>query len=135
LVAGLVAAVAYAALSLTHSVVIATCALLAETAMVLIGNTASRSVRQSLVPPDMQGRATSAYLCTILGSYPLGALAGGLLVTIDGLRGAFAGAGVLQFAVLALLGPRLLARLAHVRDGKNNDIDLRDVEAVSTNSV
>jgi MFS family permease len=122
--AGLLAGLAYPILALTHSVVVATGALLVETAMVVVGNTASRSLRQGLVPAEMQGRSTSVYLCTILGSYPLGALLGGLLVSRYSFQGAFSTAGILQLAVISVVGPRLLASLRVT--SRMATIDLRE---------
>lgn len=111
LLMGLLVAALYPVLAVTGSVVVAGGALLVQDALVLTGNVASQSLRQRLVPAEMQGRATSAYLTIVLGSVPLGALAGGLLVGSAGIRGAFLLAAVLQLAVVAATGPKLLARL------------------------
>lgn len=113
---GVISALAYPLLAATHSVLIATLGLLLETAMVLVGKTGARSLRQRLVPDDMQARAASAYAFIILGSIPLGGLVGGALVTAEGIRGAFVSAGVVQFVVLALVGRPLLRKLRDFGD-------------------
>lgn len=109
--AGVLAAASYPVLAVTHSVFVATAALLVETAMVIMGQTASRSLRQLLTPAEMQGRAASAFGCTITACPLVGALLGGVLVSLQGLRGAFLTAGLIQLAILAVLGPRLLGHV------------------------
>jgi predicted MFS family arabinose efflux permease len=125
LIAGVVAAASYPALAVTKSAAVATVALLAETAMVIMGNVAARSLRQRLVPPAMQGRATSAYMTIIRGSLPIGALAGGLIASAEGTRGAFLFAGALQFGFLVVVAPTLL-RLGTREKPQPRRIDLCD---------
>ncbi len=114
--AGLVAGAAYPVLAVTRSAVVAGAALAAEALAVVIGNAASRSVRQSTVPDEMQGRAASAYQTLVLVSLPLGALAGGLATSVIGITWTFAGAGAVQLLVISALGPRLAARMTPVVD-------------------
>ncbi len=114
--AGLIAGATYPVLAVTRSAVVAGIALAAEALAVVIGNAASRSVRQSTVPADMQGRAASAYQTLVLVSLPLGALAGGLATSAIGISWAFAGAGAVQLMVIAALGPRLAGRMTPVVD-------------------
>lgn len=121
--AGLLTAAAYPVLAATHSAFVATGALLVETAMVIVGQTASRSLRQLLTPESMQGRSASAFGCTIAACPLIGALMGGLLVNSEGLRGAFLTAGLLQIAVVAALGHRLLI---HIRNLDSSAIDLTE---------
>lgn len=111
---GLLVALLYPVLAVTGSVLVAGAALLAQDALVLTGNVASQSLRQRLVPAQMQGRATSAYLTIVLSAVPLGALAGGLLVGGMGLRTTFFLAAAVQLGVVAVAGPRLMARLRTV---------------------
>ncbi len=113
--AGVLAALAYPALAVTHSSVGAAAALLVETAAVLMGNVASRSLRQSFVPSSMQGRATAAFQTILLVSVPLGGLAGGVASAAVGIRDTFLAAGVLQLLLVALLAPRLRSRLAGLK--------------------
>ncbi len=113
--AGVLAALAYPALAVTHSSVGAAAALLVETAAVLTGNVASRSLRQSFVPSSMQGRATAAFQTILLVSVPLGGLAGGVASAAVGIRDTFLAAGILQLLLVALLAPRLRSRLAGLK--------------------
>jgi MFS family permease len=75
---------------------------------VMLGNVASRSLRQAIVPQELQGRAASAYQMLLLGALPVGGLVGGLLTSEFGLRPTFVLAGCLQLAVLAAAAPRLI---------------------------
>ncbi|HET7740636.1 MAG TPA: MFS transporter [Mycobacterium sp.] len=109
--AGLAASLAYPVLSWTHSPVAAGGALALETAGVVVGNVSARSLRQSVVPPELQGRVTSAYQMAVLTAIPLGSLAGGIMVGQIGVRETFLTAGLLQIALLVLTAPRLLASL------------------------
>lgn len=111
LVAGILFGSAYPILALTHSALIAAGALLVQEAAVIVGNIASRSLRQRTVPMDMQGRAASANSVVILSCIPLGSLLGGIVASASGLSAAFMAAAVLQFGLLAVIGPRLLARI------------------------
>lgn len=108
-VAGLTASVAYPVMSFTHSEFAAGGALALEAAGVVVGNISARSLRQAVVPPDLQGRVASSYQMAVLTAIPLGSLIGGILVGQIGLRETFLVAGVLQVAILAATAPRLLA--------------------------
>jgi predicted MFS family arabinose efflux permease len=111
-IAGLGAAAAYPVLAATSSPVVAGAALTLESMAVMLGNIAARSLRQSNVAQELQGRTASAYQTVILAAIPLGGLAGGILAGPLGLRPTFLLAGALQLSVLALAAPLLLA---HVR--------------------
>lgn len=126
LVAGGVAGAAYPVLAFTHSAPVALLALLMETAMVIMGNVASRSLRQRLVPAEMQGRAASAYLTTIRTALPLGALTGGALGAWVGLKGAFLFAGSFQLGFLLVVGPSLV-RLTRTGAPADVSVDLTAV--------
>ncbi|MGH9057365.1 MAG: MFS transporter [Acidimicrobiales bacterium] len=106
--AGLAAAVSYPVLAATRSPVAAAAALALEAVGVMVGNVAARSLRQSMVPQEMQGRAAAAYQMVILGSLPLGAVVGGVLAGHFGIRTTLLVAGCLQFAILAATAPRLV---------------------------
>lgn len=126
--AAVVAGIAYPVLAVTHSAVVAGAMLMVEALSVVVGNAASRSVRQSMVPAEMQGRAAAAYQTLILVSLPLGALAGGLATSAIGIPDAFAAAGGFQLLVIAALGPRLAARMVPVVDLRSKGaepVDLR----------
>jgi len=83
---------------------------------VMLGNVAARSLRQSLVPQELQGRVASAYQMLILGALPVGALVGGLLASSLGIRKTFVIAGCLQLVALAIAAPRFLARVRGHRE-------------------
>lgn len=122
-VASVVAAVAYPVLAITRSALVAGGVLLIECAAVFVGKVPARALRQGSVPPDMQGRASSAYLVTVLSCAPLGALAGGILGDLFGLRPTFAVAGGLQLIVIMIVGRRLLARLPGDTAGDGSPTD------------
>lgn len=115
LTAGVLFGSAYPILALTHSALVAAVALLFQEAAVIVGNIASRSLRQRVVPLEMQGRAASANSVVILSCIPLGSLLGGLVAGAAGVSAAFMTAALLQFALLGLIGPRLLTRIRGAR--------------------
>ncbi|MCU4184842.1 MFS transporter [Acidiferrimicrobium sp. IK] len=99
---GVVAGLAYLLLAGDVSVVAAGVAVAAESASVSVGNVASMSLRQRLIPDVMMGRVAITFRMVLIGSSVLGALAGGLGTTTLGLRPAFALAGAVQLAVLGV---------------------------------
>lgn len=107
--AGVMAALAYPVLAVTSSAIVAAAALAVETTGVVFGNVAARSLRQLSVPAELQGRVGSAYQMCVLGSLPLGGLAGGLLADWAGVRWTMAVAGMVQVTVLAVISPKLIA--------------------------
>lgn len=67
-------------------------------------NILSNTYRQKIVPPDIMGRLMGAARTLIYGSMPLGALAGGLVVEIFGLREIFIFNAVINcFSLLILI--------------------------------
>jgi len=80
----------------------------------LVTGVSGVSIRQALVPQRLQGRVVGATRAVIFGVGPLGALAGGLLVTTAGFRTAFlvaAGCGFVAFVPLMLSPARRLREL------------------------
>ncbi len=73
----------------------------------VIWNVIAVSLRQRIVPDRLLGRVNSGYRLVAWGTMPLGALLGGLLATLVGLRGVFALMGGAILTMLALL--RLLS--------------------------
>lgn len=71
-------------------------------------NIATVSMRQQLVPAELLGRVNSVYKMLGWGLIPLGALAGGLLVHLFGLRAPFPIAGVLRGIALLVALPVLI---------------------------
>jgi MFS family permease len=76
---------------------------------VTMWNVVTVSLRQTIVPDDLLGRVNGAYRMLGWGMMPLGALAGGFVAHLAGLRAPFTVAGILRGAVLVLLLPALLA--------------------------
>lgn len=115
LLAGSLFGAAYPVLAVTHSPLIAAAALFLQEAAVLVGSTAARSLRQGAVPDHMQGRAASANFVVTMSCYPAGGLIGGVVAAAVGVSAAFMTAAIVQVALLAITGPRLLAciREAH----------------------
>jgi MFS family permease len=114
-IAGLAAAGAYPVLAATSSPFVAAAALAVEAMAVMLGNVAARSLRQSLVPQELQGRVASTYQMLILSALPLGALVGGLLASSVGIRRTFVIAGCLQLVALGVAAPRFLAQVRRHR--------------------
>jgi len=97
------ASATYITLAETRSAYIAGAALLLETAAVIIGNVAMRSVRQSTTPPELQGRTASAFQTAVLTALPLGGVLGGLLAARAGISRTYLAAAVAQLVAIALL--------------------------------
>jgi MFS family permease len=70
----------------------------------LVANVIMLSLRQEVTPPHLLGRINSGILFMAGGSKPLGALAGGVLAELLGLRAVFVIMGVLTIAMLAAVG-------------------------------
>lgn len=82
IVVGLLAfAAAYAAFAITGSPIIAALALAIQAFGAMVWNVATVSYRQRLIPDTILGRVNSIYRFLAWGSMPLGALAGGALVS------------------------------------------------------
>jgi MFS family permease len=66
----------------------------------MVWNVVAVTYRQTVVPDGMLGRVNSVYRLIAYGSFPVGALGGGLLASAGGLRATwlFAGAGTLLLA-------------------------------------
>ena len=120
--------IAYPVMAVTHSAVLACGFLFVQEMAVIVGNTASRSLRQRIVPPEMQGRAASANSMVIMSCVPLGGLLGGTIAAAAGLTATFATAGIIQAGLLLLSGPKLLARIRRLerRDRRAVVVDLTD---------
>jgi MFS family permease len=112
---GAVSAITYPVLAATKSPVAASAALALEAIAIVVGNVAGQALRQSVVPTEFQGRVGSAHRTLVLVAVPLGALAGGLVADVLGIRTTILAAGLLQFAVLAVTAPKLLSRVREVR--------------------
>ncbi len=109
--AGVLAASAYPILAATKSPVTALGALTLEAVAIAVGNVTAQSLRQSIAPDELQGRAWSAYMILILAAFPLGGMVGGVLGSLIGIRTTFLLAGCVQLAVVLVSAPRLLSRI------------------------
>jgi len=86
LAAGLVMAASQAVLGLTANVVIAAAMLAASSAAWALFSMTAVTMRQREVPDDMLGRITSLYRTALEGSEALGALGGGAIAAVAGIR-------------------------------------------------
>jgi MFS family permease len=73
----------------------------------LVFNVVNASLRQRLTPPPLLGRVTGVYLGTAVGVMVAGAVAGGVLASIGGLRLPWLGCGLGCLAVSAWMMRRL----------------------------
>lgn len=130
--AGVAAAVAYPVMGLTRSPVVAGVAIAVESLGVVVCTVAASSLRQRIVPAEMQGRAASAYRTLVVSVTPVGSVAGGLLTAREGTATTLVTAGVVQLAILTVTAPRLVRRLresGHDRGPEPDDsqlVDMRD---------
>lgn len=75
------------------------------TAGIVVWNVLAVSLRQRVVPEHLLGRVHSAYRLVAWGAIPLGAVVGGVLAEVAGLRTAFVAAGAIALSlVLATRG-------------------------------
>lgn len=86
LIAGLVMAASQAVLGLTASVVIAAAMLAASSAAWALFSMIAVTMRQRQAPDNLLGRVTSLYRTVFQGSEALGALAGGAIAAVAGVR-------------------------------------------------
>jgi MFS family permease len=119
--AGLVASGAYVLLGLAHSVTGAGIAMALECLGITVGNVASMSLRQRLIPAGLLGRVGTTFRMVIFAGMPVGALLGGLLAHLSSLRVTFLTGGIAQLVFLAVLVPPLWRRM---RAGPPVAIDL-----------
>jgi MFS family permease len=79
----------------------------------VVYNVSATSIRQALVPSNLQGRATGFIRWVAIGTVPLGSFAGGALAATIGLRGAMVVGAGLSFLVLL---PVILSPIRGLRD-------------------
>lgn len=109
--AGGVAGAAYLIVAFTSSVVVAEGAFLVEAAAVASGSVVSISLRQRHIPQALMGRVSNVFRSIIFAARPAGALLGGLLADMRGLRSPFVFAGLAQIALVAVLAVPLRRRI------------------------
>ena len=106
LLAGLTMAVTQAALGLTSSVIIAALTVFASSGAFALFNMTAVTMQQRLVPAGLLGRVTSLYGTVARGTEALGALAGGALAAVAGIRAPMLAGAVPIAAVTVLLAWR-----------------------------
>ena len=111
----IVAAVGYLGAAATSSDILAALLLGLEAVAVVAGNVATISFRQRATPPEMQARVANVWRSIVWGVVPFGALAGGALGTVLGLRIPFVVAGAVQLGLAAVVA-RPLHRLVGAAD-------------------
>jgi MFS family permease len=102
LLAGLTMAVTQVALGLTSSVIIAALTQFASSGAFALFNMTAVTMQQRLVPAGLLGRVTSLYGTVARGTEALGALAGGVLAAVAGIRAPML-AGAVPIAVVTVL--------------------------------
>lgn len=101
-------------LGLTSSWAVAVVVLALSSLAFAVWNVVSMSLRQSLVPDRLLGRVNSAYRTLVTGAAPIGALLGGALASLLGLRMPFL-AGVPLVLGGAIVAARVLTPAAVAR--------------------
>jgi hypothetical protein len=109
-IAGVVAAGAYATLASTSSAFVAAVALTVEAVAVACGNVATQTLRQTLIPNHLLGRVGTVFQLLIRGGLLGGAVAGGALAAIGGLRAPLVVSAVGQAVAVAAVSLPLLHR-------------------------
>lgn len=102
LAAGLTMAATQAGLGLSSNVIVAAALLFASSAAFALANLAAVTVRQREVPDALLGRVTSWYLTVTRGAEAVGAIAGGALAAVAGIRAPML-LGAIPIAVVTIL--------------------------------
>jgi MFS family permease len=109
--AAVVAAGGYLVVGVAGGALVAGVGLVIEAVAVAVGNVASITLRQRLIPTELLGRVGNIFRFFIYGAIPLGALAGGFIASEIGLRAPQLTAAALQLAFVVVLGPSLLRKV------------------------
>jgi len=108
------AAIAEGAIGLTSNVVVVAIAMAFFGLGAMWWNVIAVSLRQSIVPDRLMGRVNSVYRLLAWGTMPLGAIVGGVLAELFGLRAPYffsaAGLLLLAVAILPVISNRSLAQ-------------------------
>lgn len=107
--AGIVVVGGYVAMAYSSAPVVAALALFAGGVCVSIGNVASITIRQRVVPPELAGRTMGFFRFVILSVFPLGALIGGVLADLGTTKTSLLLAAGVQLLVLSVSWRRLHA--------------------------
>jgi predicted MFS family arabinose efflux permease len=105
------AAVAYLGIALVPQPVVVGALFAVEGAVGIIWNVTTVSARQTIIPAQLFGRVNSVYRFLSWGSIPFGALLGGALATVFGLRAPFLLSAV-ALVVMLVVGGRAVGQRA-----------------------
>jgi hypothetical protein len=86
-----------------------------------VGNVASLSLRQSMIPRELAGRVNAAVRMCISGAAALGAVAGGAIATVGSAQSPFVAGGALELGAGLAVGIPLARLLGGRRLG---DLDI-----------
>ena len=100
-------AAVYAGIGLSPDFAVAAALMTCEGFFVTMWNIVTVTLRQRIVPPELLGRVNSAYRMLGWGLMPVGALAGGFIADVAGLRAPYVVAGVLCVGALVAALPAL----------------------------
>ncbi|HJQ41997.1 MAG TPA: MFS transporter [Jatrophihabitantaceae bacterium] len=93
-----VAAITFGAMGLTRNGYVAAGLFAVSAAAVMVWNVLTMSLRQALIPHELFGRVQGAYRTLVWGAIPVGALSGGLLAHLAGIRAVFLVGGAIMLA-------------------------------------
>jgi MFS family permease len=112
--AGTAAAAGYLILAATTNAAVALTGYTLEAVAVALGNVATVSLRQQLIPTELFGRVNNTFRTCVYGAIPAGALAGGILTAFVGLHATFLVAGLTQLFLIAVMAKRLSGEIARM---------------------
>jgi MFS family permease len=121
--AGALAGIAFVVVGATSSLALALAAFILEAVAVGVGNVASLSLRQSMIPRHLAGRVNAALRMCISGAAALGAVAGGVIATLGTAQSPFVIGGVLELAAGLAIGVPLARLLGAHRPGTDFEVE------------
>lgn len=114
-------------IALTSEPLLVGCALAVDSLAGTVGNVVAISLRQAAVPDHLLGRVASAYRLIALGALPLGALFGGAVADLFGLRAPFYAGAVCLALVALVLRPVLTTAAIDRAAGRTDRTSEEDV--------
>jgi MFS family permease len=130
--AAVLSGASYLVLGATSLVVVAAAAMVVETVCVSLGNVASLSLRQQLIPSELLGRVGNNFRSVVFGAITFGAVVGGALTAAFGTRATFIIAGVAQIGLFLLMVPALSRRFREHEAAEQVTVDLRGAPVGAT---
>jgi MFS family permease len=101
-------AVVYAGIGLSPDFAVAAAMMTFEGFFVTMWNIVTVTMRQRIVPPELLGRVNSVYRMLGWGLMPVGALVGGFIAAVAGLRAPYLVAGLITIIALIAALPALV---------------------------